>query len=77
MTKSITDIRKKRGRPVTTGEGLLIAVRILPEPLAAIDRWIADQPAPKPTRPEAIRRLVTDALKAKSSISGVARLRPK
>jgi hypothetical protein len=28
----------------------------------AIDQWIAAQPKPKPTRPEAIRRLLEKAL---------------
>ena len=32
-----------------------------------LDTWIADQPEPKPSRPEAIRRLVEEALKAKRS----------
>jgi len=30
----------------------------------AIDQWIAAQPKPKPSRPEAIRRLVEMALSA-------------
>jgi len=29
---------------------------------AALDRWIAAQPDPKPSRPEAVRRLLTAAL---------------
>jgi hypothetical protein len=33
-----------------------------PENLERLDAWIADQPAPKPTRPEAVRRLVDKAL---------------
>jgi hypothetical protein len=35
------------------------------DPLAAIDAWIAKQDGPKPTRSEAIRRLVEIGLKAK------------
>jgi hypothetical protein len=30
--------------------------------LAALDAWIARQPEPRPTRPEAIRRILTEAL---------------
>jgi hypothetical protein len=33
-----------------------------PIELSALDAWIADQPEPKPTRPEAIRRLLAEAL---------------
>jgi len=35
------------------------------EQLRAIDAWIADHPDPRPSRPEAIRRLVEQALAAK------------
>ncbi len=62
MSVSIKVSTKKRGRPRTTGKGELIGVRILPQPLARLDDWIARQPDPKPTRPEAIRRLVEKAL---------------
>lgn len=64
MAKSISDNPKKRGRPKTTGKGQLIGVRLLPEPLAALDAWIAKQREPV-TRPEAIRWLVELGLKAK------------
>jgi uncharacterized small protein (DUF1192 family) len=65
MGKSIRVITKKRrGRPVTTGKGTLIGVRILDEPLAALDDWIAQREADL-SRPEAIRRLVELGLKAK------------
>ena len=67
MGKSITVITKKRrGRPVTTGMGTLIGVRLLDEPLAALDAWIVKQKDIDLTRPEAIRRLVEIGLKAKS-----------
>jgi|EndMetStandDraft_4_1072995.scaffolds.fasta_scaffold206959_2 hypothetical protein len=59
MAKSISVITKKRrGRPVTTGKGTLIGVRLLDDPLAALDGWIAEQKEPDLTRPEAIRRLI-------------------
>ncbi len=66
MAKSISvNPKKRRGRPVTTGKGTLIGVRILDDPLAAIDAWIAKQKEPDLKRPEAIRRLVEMGLKAK------------
>lgn len=64
MRKAISDNTKKRGRPKSTGKGELIGVRLLPEPLAAFDSWIAKQREPL-SRPEAIRRLLAIGLKAK------------
>lgn len=37
-------------------------VRLQPDQLAALDRWIDTQPDPKPSKPEAIRRLIEKAL---------------
>ncbi len=54
----------------TTGKGILIQVRLQPPDLELIDRWIAAQPDPKPTRPEAIRQLVAIALGTGSFVSG-------
>jgi hypothetical protein len=51
---------KKRGPPAT-GKGKPILVRLQPAQLAALDAWIARQDA-RLSRPEAIRRLVEQAL---------------
>jgi hypothetical protein len=68
MAKSISvNPKKKRGRPVTTGKGMLIGVRILDDPLAALDGWIEKQKEPELTRPEAIRRLVELGLSVKTN----------
>jgi hypothetical protein len=56
MNKSIRDI-PKRGRPKTTGRGEGILVRLHAEALHRLDRWAASQ-KDRPSRPEAIRRLV-------------------
>lgn len=53
--------KKKMGRP-PTGIGPVIGVRLYPDMQAELDEWIADQPDPKPSRPEAIRRLIGVAL---------------
>jgi hypothetical protein len=37
-------------------------VRLQPDQLAALDAWIATQPEPKPSRPEAVRRLLAEKL---------------
>jgi hypothetical protein len=55
-------VRKKAGgRPVTTGTGKLIGLRILPPLLKRIDAWIAKE-SDKPSRPEAMRRLIERGL---------------
>ncbi|WP_280142398.1 MULTISPECIES: hypothetical protein [unclassified Methylobacterium] len=42
-------------------------VRLQPNMLAALDNSIAEQPDPKPSRPEAVRRLLERALKVEAS----------
>lgn len=66
MAKQETVITKKRRGPPPTGKGELIGVRLLPEPLGALDAWIARQREPM-SRPEAIRRLMDAGLQAKPS----------
>jgi len=56
--------KKKMGRP-KTGIGPVIGVRLYPEMQAELDAWIAHQSDPKPSKPEAIRRLLGVALHAK------------
>lgn len=53
--------KKKRGRPAI-GKGLQFNAMLRPEMAQALDSWIAAQPDPKPSRPEAIRRLIEKAL---------------
>lgn len=52
---------RKPGRP-PTGIGEPIGVRLHPGLAAKLEAWIAAQPDPKPSRPEAIRRLLEEAL---------------
>jgi hypothetical protein len=56
-------LEKKRGRPAI-GKGLQFNAMLRPELAARIDAWIENQPEPRPTRPEAIRRLVEKGLAA-------------
>jgi hypothetical protein len=53
--------KRNRGRP-KTGIGPNIGLRLYPELDAALDAWIAKQPEPRPSRPEAIRRILREAL---------------
>jgi hypothetical protein len=55
---SISDNKKSRGRPVTTGTGIMVGVRLQPDQLAQLDLWRAAQPEPQPSRPEAIRMIL-------------------
>ena len=60
--QSIKDIVKpaRRGRPRTGSTPIL--VRLQPLCIEALDAWIASQAPPRPTRPEAMRRLLAGAL---------------
>jgi hypothetical protein len=58
-------LAKKRRGPKPTGIGVQVVVRWQPEPLDALDKWVAKQ-EDKPTRAEAIRRLVELGLKVKT-----------
>ena len=58
---SINDVTKKRGRPVTTGKGQPLTVRVLPDDLNLLDLWIAAN-EPDATRPEAVRRIVRSVI---------------
>jgi hypothetical protein len=64
MASSIPASKKSRGRPAT-GVGRPIQVRLQLDQLALLDAWIADQMDPKPTRPEAIRQVLSAHFKAK------------
>ena len=55
-------ISKKRRGSVPTGKGQPIVVRTQPDLLSALDRWIARHPEPKPSRPEAVRRVLVEHL---------------
>jgi hypothetical protein len=64
MAKSIHVIHKKRGRPAT-GHDPVLTVRLSPTARIAVENWAKQQPD-KPSRSEAIRRLIEIALSAKS-----------
>jgi hypothetical protein len=53
-------MRRKRGRPHVDSED--VHVRLTRPAVDALDAWITAQPEPRPTRPEAIRRLLAESL---------------
>lgn len=61
MAKSISVLRKKRGRPAT-GVDPMLNFRSPRDLTTKIDAWIAAQPEPRPSRSEAIRRILAQAL---------------
>jgi hypothetical protein len=67
MRSTVLAQKKKRGPPAT-GKGEQIVVRMQPAPLSSLDAWIEQQPEPKPTRAEAIRRLVEKGLAGEGGI---------
>lgn len=61
--RSIAEAQKRRpGRPAT-GNDPVLSVRIPAELHAAVATWIEKQPDPKPSRSEAVRRLLEKALR--------------
>jgi hypothetical protein len=66
--ESIPVTRKKRGRPAT-GQDPVLTIRLPLALRATIEGW-AKQQKDKPTRSEAIRRLIEIALTAKSKRQG-------
>jgi hypothetical protein len=63
MAKQTVITQKRRG-PAPTGKGTLVGVRLQPNELGKLDAWIVDQDD-APSRPEAIRRLLDEALPAR------------
>ena len=57
--------KSMRGRPKVDSEA--VNVRIDRALLDALDAWIAMQPEPRPSRPEAIRQLLAKALGRKTA----------
>jgi metal-responsive CopG/Arc/MetJ family transcriptional regulator len=63
MAKSISVLPKKRGRPAT-GRDPVTAIRLSPALRSKLDEWCKEQ-NDQPSRSEAIRRLVEQALSSK------------
>jgi hypothetical protein len=62
MTGHVNGIAKAAAEAVLRDRMRIAAIDMQPAVFDALDAWIADQPDPKPTRPEAIRHALTDWL---------------
>lgn len=61
MSSSISRTEKRgRGRPRLNATSIHLTLQ--PDLLAALDRYIAEEPPPQPSRPEAVRVLLKDQL---------------
>lgn len=60
MAVQETVITRKRG-PKPTGKGTLVGVRLQPDQILALDKWIGNQEEDV-SRPEAVRRLMVKGL---------------
>ena len=65
-THNVITKSKKMGRPVTTGKGELIGVRLLPDLLGAVDKH--KEATGAESRAAAIRQVLTDYLKRRGLI---------
>ena len=69
MAEQDFSVTKKIGRPKGRTRPETRPIRIPVELFEALDAWIAEQPEPLPTRPEAVRHILQKAL-ARTSVTG-------
>ena len=62
MADAIAEGEKNKGGRPRTGIGPVVGVRLYPDIEEALEAWIAEQPDPKPSKPEAIRRILRNEL---------------
>jgi len=62
MKASMVSPQNRKPGPSPAGKATSIGVRLEPNELTGLDAWIAAQSEPRPTRPEAIRRVLAEAL---------------
>ena len=62
MKKTISDTLQTRDRSSVDGRGEDLLVRLQSDQVSALDAWINRQPEPKPSRSDALRRLLQKGL---------------
>jgi hypothetical protein len=69
MKASTTSPQKRKTTPA--GKATSIDVLLEPNELTGLDEWIAARAEPRPTRPEAIRRILAEALAKTASADSI------
>jgi hypothetical protein len=64
-------MKTNKRKPLATGKGILVGVRLQPSDLTALDHWIRRDGRHR-TRPEAIRQLVNTGLAIAEMTRGLA-----
>jgi hypothetical protein len=65
-------IHKKKRGPAATGKTPLVALRIPAALSSRLDAWIVAQPEPRPSRSEAIRRILSQSLGKPADAGSIA-----
>jgi hypothetical protein len=71
MKASTTSPQKQKPGPAPAGKTTSIDVLLEPNELTGLDAWIAAQAEPRPTRSEAIRRILADTLAKSASADSI------
>jgi hypothetical protein len=69
-TSKSKEMRKKMGRPRV--DATVLTLRLMPTQVAPLDAWIASHPEPRPSRPEAIRRILSQSLSNLADAGSIA-----
>jgi metal-responsive CopG/Arc/MetJ family transcriptional regulator len=62
MPRQQKSLTKKRGRPSGVTHSDFVGLRLPKALISSLDKWIKQQPDPRPSRSEAIRRALADWL---------------
>lgn len=66
MNEQLINVAKKsRGRPRGAVKPATVSVRVPEAVIKQVDRWLDQQPDPKPRRPEAVAALLEAGLKSR------------
>jgi hypothetical protein len=71
MVMKASTLSPQKRKPAPAGKATSIDVLLEPNELTGLDAWIASQAEPRPTRPEAIRRILAEALAKTASADSI------
>ena len=64
--KKLSSLTKTTAKVLIRSRACRLLVQFLPDELAAVDQWIAHQPPPTPSRPQAVRTLTRLGLRVRA-----------